>query len=241
MNPSIAQAAINAASPEALRVAISLLLAPTIEPAFGSARPVLHEVAAIRALQQLGALPTEADEYQLMLNLRITRAKARALLYQLELRQFDDESSLDARVISLLDKPLVERGPGGETVWLLEVTSPLVLERIRQLVRQIGFLSDGSFSPSVIKLSRRAFAALIVHLMPKDRQIKALAAARQAVRRSEMPVDLTEWVAEALSLATRQAGKAAAGKIGELLVEEATGAIGELIRTGSARLFEVLR
>lgn len=79
------------------------------------------------------------------------------MLYKLELRQFNDKAALDERVIILLERLLVKRAPGGEIVLFLEVSSPLVSERIRQLERQIGYLTYGSISPSVIKFSRRAF------------------------------------------------------------------------------------
>ena len=63
-----------------LKAALEQLLAAHTLPVFGAAKQVEHEVAALRALKMLGALPDNADEYTLVTTLRITKAKARNLL-----------------------------------------------------------------------------------------------------------------------------------------------------------------
>ena len=60
--------------------ALTELLAPHSAPVFGAAKVVEHELAPFRALQRLGYLPAQPDEYDLVMLLRGTKAKARSLL-----------------------------------------------------------------------------------------------------------------------------------------------------------------
>lgn len=50
--------------PDVVREAIATLLAPTLRDWFGAAKAVEHEVAAVRALQLLGAIRPNADEFR---------------------------------------------------------------------------------------------------------------------------------------------------------------------------------
>jgi len=67
---------------QALKDALSCLLHVHASPVFGAAKKIEHEVAAIKALQRLGAISPEPDKYELVIALRVTKAKARSLLYQ---------------------------------------------------------------------------------------------------------------------------------------------------------------
>lgn len=63
-----------------LKAALEHLLAAHTLPAFGTAKQVELEDAALGALRTLGALPDNTDEYALVTTLLITKAKARNLL-----------------------------------------------------------------------------------------------------------------------------------------------------------------
>lgn len=64
-------------------------------PCIWCGKVVEHEVAAIDALRMLGYLTADADEYGLVEGLRVTKVKARSLLYHSALRQMDDEPEVD--------------------------------------------------------------------------------------------------------------------------------------------------
>jgi hypothetical protein len=48
---------------------------------FGAAKTVEHEIAALNALKAIGYISQDADEFDLVEKLRITKSKARLLLY----------------------------------------------------------------------------------------------------------------------------------------------------------------
>lgn len=54
--------------------------------------------------------------------------------------------------------------------FVLEIDSPLIIDHLRSKVRSLGFPSDGSFSPSLVKLSLRAFSALLEDCIPQDKR-----------------------------------------------------------------------
>jgi hypothetical protein len=55
---------------------LDLLLAPHTSPVFGAAKSVEHQVAALNALKCLGYLTDNADEFELVKNMRVTKPKA---------------------------------------------------------------------------------------------------------------------------------------------------------------------
>jgi hypothetical protein len=77
---------IDKADAEQLRQALRLLLRPHAETVFGAAKSIEHEVAALNALKALGYINPTADEFDLVEGLRITKTKARSLLYHAALR-----------------------------------------------------------------------------------------------------------------------------------------------------------
>ena len=143
------------------------LLAPHSAPVFGAAKVVEHEVAAFLASQRLGYLPAQPDEYDLVLLLRVTKAKARSLLYQVALRRKLNSAEIDAALRQLLSQPRVTKE--GDKV-MIEVADPLLMDCLRQRVRQLSFISDRSFSGSLAKLSVPALSALIEDLVPNKQR-----------------------------------------------------------------------
>jgi hypothetical protein len=57
---------INKANIERLKEAIKFLLDPHASPVFGAAKTIEHEIAAFNALQTLGYIQENADEYDLV-------------------------------------------------------------------------------------------------------------------------------------------------------------------------------
>jgi hypothetical protein len=77
MDSSLFQSKINQASADKLREALRFIFRAVASPIFGAARAIAHEFASLRALQHLQCLPTQPDEYELVMALRVTRANAR--------------------------------------------------------------------------------------------------------------------------------------------------------------------
>jgi len=92
----------------------------------------------------------------------VTRSKARNLLYDRELRRFD-LGQLDEKVRNAMKSPLFQKQ--GD-LFAMEIENPLVLDHLRSKLQTLGYASDSSFSPSLVKMSLDAVAALIESFHP---------------------------------------------------------------------------
>lgn len=75
---------------------------------------------------------------------------------------------LEARIKALLRKPLIDK-KGNH--FMLEVENPLLLDHLRSKIQQLGHISDGSFSSSLVKLSVDAFVALVEDTLKDELEI----------------------------------------------------------------------
>ncbi|WP_428240091.1 hypothetical protein [Gynuella sp.] len=142
---------------ENVKSALSYMLKSYMNPAFGALPKNEVELIVLNVLESLNIIDPEPELYQLVSKLRITRSKARGLIYDRELRR-STESDLDERVKTLLKRPLIQKN--GD-LYVLEVENPLISDHLRSKVQKLGYVSDGSFSPSLIKLGLDAISALI--------------------------------------------------------------------------------
>lgn len=186
------------------------MLDPHFRPVFGAAKQTEHEVAALRALKLLNAVSASADEYELVTKLRVTKTKARALMYQDALRSAITQDQLDLEIKELLIKPTVTRV--GEMV-LIEVPQPLLMDALRQKVRKLGYLSDGSFSGSVARLPLKALAALIIAYIPDSEKLKV----EKQLRKNGIEGEGLQGVLLGL---LKKFGQSAAGAAGEQVGEK---------------------
>lgn len=196
---------LESASDDNFREALSLLLRPHFSPVFGAAKQIEHEVAALKALKLLGAIEKDADEYELVSKLGVTKSKARSLLYQVGLRGSMTPEDMDLQLKVLLTKPTVALD--GEMV-LIEIAQPLLMDVLRSRIRKLGYLSDGSFSGSVARVPIKAVAALVIHYLDDSERIVA----DKQLRSQDIPgSDLHSLVIGFL----RKLGESAAGAAGE--------------------------
>lgn len=165
MNIDHVVARIKKQSPESLAEIVRILLAPHASPVFGAAKVVEHEVAAFNALRSIGYLSIAPDEYELVEKLRCTRVKARNLLYQVALRESTDSQDVDEELRAVFSSARIARD--GD-MFLIEIPQPLTMDRLRNKVRSLGYLSDGSFSGSIAKVPERAIVALLSDLVDDE-------------------------------------------------------------------------
>lgn len=195
--------------PEQLREILSDLLSVNFTPVFGAAKSIEHEIAAFKAFQCLGVLSANPDEYELVMKLRVTKAKARSLLYQAALRESTIQEGVDDALRSLLSAPRVTKD--GDMV-LIEVPQPLLMDFLRHRVRALGFISDGSFSGAVAKVPLPAIAALVADLIPAERRKSV----ESTLRAHGVPgTGLSDLVSGSLSQFGRKVAGAAGAKAGE--------------------------
>jgi len=201
--------------------AISItLLEPHFQPVFGSAKLIEHEVAAFRALQRAGLVGVEpVDEFSLVKHLRITRTKARNLLYAVALRQPEAELNFQLSLQKLLLHPRIHVDDSNHWV-SLEVVDPFLMDQVRDFLRHQGFLSDGSFSGSIARMSPEAFAKLLQEAIPSEqRQLAEKQLRAQGLKGN----DWTALVVGVLGRIGEQLAGAAGGELGKELAREVVG------------------
>lgn len=137
--------------------ALDTFLHEFIDPAFGALSKQEVELLVLRLLTQIGAVSTRPSIYEIVSKLKVTRAKARRLIYDQELRSRSPED-LDNDVSLLLRHPIVQKR--GD-LFALEVESPLLADHLRAKLQELGHLSDGSFSQSLVTLTLDGITALI--------------------------------------------------------------------------------
>lgn len=149
-----------------VRAVLSQLLTQYLTPAFGVLPKAEVDLAMLEALQRLGLIGAEPSIYELVARLRVTRAKARNLIYAHELRR-TSATDLDARLKALLRAPLLLRN--GE-LFGLEVENPLLADHLKARLQQLGHASDGSFSPTLVTLKLDALVALVASFLTEAEQ-----------------------------------------------------------------------
>jgi hypothetical protein len=106
---------------EESKTILKKLLSRYLSPAFGALPKSEVELIILDTLEELGAISAEPQVYELVTKLRVTRTKARNLIYERELRRSKPED-LDERVKEILRKPLIDKT--GKH-FILEVENPL--------------------------------------------------------------------------------------------------------------------
>jgi hypothetical protein len=208
-----------------LRSALNLFFAPHTSSVFGAAKAVEHEVAALNALKLLGFIPVDADEFELVERLRVTKPKARSLLYQAALREKDGGNAVENSLRAVLSNPRIKRE--GE-FFLIEVPQPLTMDRLRARVRSLGFISDGTFSAGVAKIPEEALVALVDTLMLPEQKSAVL----DAMKKQGMTDTSFQGV---LKSALRKAGTKFAGQAGDELMSCAGDIIGQVFSDASVK------
>ena len=200
------------------RAVLAQLLKQYLTPAFGVLPRPEVELAMLEALQQLGLVSVDPGIYELVAKLRITRAKARNLIYARELRR-SSAPELDAKLKTLLRTPLLLKN--GE-LFALEVENPLLADHLKARLQALGHASDGSFSPTLVTLKLEAMAALLASCLSEEEQEKM----RKALVKAGAPDTSLRGL---LTGALKQLGGKLAAQAGEAVVEQASDYLGPLL------------
>lgn len=209
---------------EESKTILKKLLSRYLSPAFGALPKSEVELIILDTLEELGAISAEPQVYELVTKLRVTRTKARNLIYERELRRSKPED-LDERVKEILRKPLIDKT--GKH-FILEVENPLVLDHLRAKVQELGHISDGSFSPSIVKLSVSAFVVLV-----EDGLGDELTTVRQVLVDAGAPDTSFKGIVNAAAV---KFAKRVADDAGEAVVKEASAFFGALVDGSMDRL-----
>lgn len=146
---------------EAKRILKDVLRA-ACTPAFAVLPQRELDLLLFRAMREAGVVSGDATLYSLMTDLRISRAKARNLLFDLEIRQADARS-LDARAREALANPRGFVETQGYLAFGIE--NPVVQAHIKDKVNALGHLTDASFDSTIVRIKPKAMALLVEALM----------------------------------------------------------------------------
>ncbi len=220
----------NSIQPIGAKNALLLLLSQHLNPAYVASKALNHELTPIAAMQIIGFLPEQPSEYELITQLRVTKAKARNLIHQMDLRAITGQDDIEARVKLALRSPRLVKD--GEK-YLLEIDSPLVLDALRNRLRHLNHVADSSFQPALVKMSANALVALIEHYIPSNERPTVEAVLREAgIQGSDLRSLLTAML--------RAAGKKIAGEVGgqiaQRLSSQATTLIGDVFDKSTTAL-----
>lgn len=205
--------------------ALDAFLTAYLSPAFGALPKTEVELLVLRLLAQLGAVPDRPTIYELVSNLKVTRAKARRLIYEQELRGRTPEE-LDADVSRLLRYPILQKR--GDS-FALEIENPLLADHIREKLKRLGHVTDGSFSPSLVTLTLDAMAALIEAELTDAQQT----AARDALVKAGAPDKSLKGV---LKAALKKLGEKIADESGQAVAEEVAEYVGPLLDASKSKI-----
>lgn len=208
------QKRINDSVEQSVQESLGLILTTYLSPAFGSLTKRETDILIFSVLEKIGYIEENPTLYSLVQKLRITRAKARHLLYERELRRLG-EKDLDEKVKDILKRPLIQKQ--GE-LFVLEIENPLVIDHLRSKVQSLGYASDGSFSPSLVKLSDGAIIALLDSLLDEKRK----AGVKKEFIKAGLPDKSFKGILKDLLKAL---GKKAADEAGSKVVESVLGPV----------------
>jgi hypothetical protein len=151
------KASIDAADAASCASALKSFLESYLNPAFGALPKAEVELLVLQMLEKLRLINGNLGAYELVSKLKITNTKARRLLYERDLRRTTPED-LDKQLLIVLQKPSILKN--GKW-FILQIENALLTDHLREKVKLLGHVTDGSFSPGIVKLSLDAMAALI--------------------------------------------------------------------------------
>ncbi len=128
------------------------------KPVFGVLPKKQIDILVVDMMLEIGLLPKRPAIFDLVHKLKITQAKAQSLIYELGLRKLGVGSLQDDLVDTLFIKSNIQRQ--GDLV-CFDIENPLLIDYLRERLRGLKHTLDKSFSPTLVKLSIDALAALM--------------------------------------------------------------------------------
>ena len=190
-------------------------------PSFGSMSKRDIDLTVFSILQEVKFISPEPTIYEIMQKLKVTRSKARNLIYEAEIRKLKDENDLDQKLREKIKNPIFAKN--GDKI-SIEIDNPLLIDHLRYKLKKLGALTDGSFHAEIVSMNHEAFSDLYVELLP---DADANAIYDQFVHLGVAP---ERGAKPFLKAALKCVAHAALGKAGEDLIGTAQGIVGDWIQ-----------
>lgn len=140
-------------------------------PSFGSMSKHDIDLLMFDSMVKMGVISDNPTIYDVMKDLKVTRSKARTLIYEFQLRKIEDDDQLRSQLRKLMKTPLMSTMSKNVC---LEVDNPYLVDFIRNELKRLGYITDGSFHTELVKMSTEAFASLYESILSEvsKREIK---------------------------------------------------------------------
>lgn len=190
-----------------------------LSPSFGAISKRDFEILLFMKLQELKIFNENPEIYEMVSSLKITRTKARNLLYETKLRNSTEEQ-LDNELKKLLIAPIFLKE---NDKIALEIGNPFLIDHLKSKLKSLGHISDGSFSNELIKLTETAYISLFDMMLP-DKEKKEIL---NALLKCGLKTDTS--FKNFLKGVLKNLGKKFAGEIGDKYVEKIVDYLGPII------------
>ena len=129
-----------------------------LEPSFGAMPKRDIDLLLFSELYTLGVFSNQSktELFDVISNLRVTRQKARNLIYESQLRAVEG-INLQDELCELLSNPIVEKVEQIN----LEVDNPLLMDYLKSKMKELHCLTDGSFNQDIVKMKVESFSKLL--------------------------------------------------------------------------------
>ncbi|WOE69514.1 hypothetical protein RZR97_10425 [Hydrogenimonas thermophila] len=161
---------LNDKDAEEVKSAFVELLRDYLSPAFGSISKRDFDILLFMKLQNLGLIDKNPEIYELVSDLKVTRAKARNLLYEAKLRASTSED-LDGELKELLVNPIFLKDQDKIGI---EIGNPYLIDHLRFKLKKLNHITDGSFSPELVKLTIDAYISIFESYLPETSKQKII-------------------------------------------------------------------
>lgn len=137
-------------------------------PSFGTLSKRDVDISVFMLMQDLGIIPMHPQIYDVVSFLHVTSSKARNLIYESSLRR-NSHGTLDLALFELLRYPIFFAT--SDDMIAIEIDDPLLIDHLRQKLRELKFVTDGSFNKGIVKMTINAYATLFdVFLSEAERE-----------------------------------------------------------------------
>ena len=130
-----------------------------LSPSFGSISKREIDIMMFSKLVDVGVFGNKPQVYDIMRELRITRAKANNLLYEYNLRENDSDDDMNQQLVDLLSNPLLDKVISQRKVGI-EIENRLLKDYIRNILKEMGYITDTSFNKDILYMSFEAYSDL---------------------------------------------------------------------------------
>ncbi len=200
---------------DCLRQALCHIISTYTNPSFGSMSKHDVDLLLFDSMITLGIISKHPTIYNVMKDLKVTRSKARNLIYEYQLRKVDNEDQLSDQLRDILKSPLVSKL---STDICLEIDNPYLIDFIRNELKVLGYVTDGSFHTELVKMSQDAFSALYEKMLPEESEKEIKKRLVQLGVKQE--ISIKKILPHLLRGISKTVAKSAFGKVGEDIADE---------------------